>query len=104
MSCDFYRQRLATSSGNRQTQQTTGSYAEGPASKGWGKVLFSQVSVHAQEEGVPTMDGGRGSYLGQGEGYLTWTGGTYLGWGERGTYPGQVMLWASCRRTFLLIY
>ena len=62
-----------------------------PASGGLGNVLFSVcLSVHTQWEGVPTfdrgvptLDGGRGTYLGQGEGvttldrergYLPWMG------------------------------
>ena len=48
-------------------------------------------------EGVPTLDGGVGTYLGwgkgvpwMGEGYLPWMGGggTYLRWGGGGTYLG----------------
>ena len=40
---------------------------------GWGRGYLPWM------EGVPTLDGGRSTYLGQGGG---------------GTYPGQVMLWA----------
>ena len=51
-------------------------------------------------EGVPTLDGGRGTYLGWGGGgtYLGQGGkGNYLGWGGGGgTYPGQVMPRAVC--------
>ena len=87
-----------------------------PASKGWGKVIFSVcVSVHTSmggggtylgwregylpwmgegvptldgEDGVPTLDGGRG-YLPwmEGMGYLPWTGRGYLPWMGRGYLP-----------------
>ena len=50
-------------------------------------------------DGVPTLDGGRGTYLELGmrgtylrweKGYIPWTGdrGTFLGWGGGGTYLG----------------
>ena len=65
---------------------------------GWGREYLLWMG---QGEGVPTLDGGRSTYLGLGEGVPTLDGrrgSTYLLWwnldGGRGTYLGQVTPWA----------
>ena len=70
--------------------------------------MGERVPTLGGEEGIPTLDGGRGTYLG-------WRSGTYIGCGEgvptldrgRGYLPwtgcaaGGTPLVACCRRTFL---